>query len=229
MVDAGHGSDEGGRALALFDAAARHGAFHWTERRLYELTGAWAVAPAVPAEIRLHLFETSGQHAWHAQLWWDRLPVLAGVDRELWSRPAGRVVGPMLASLVPSSTSTEDRREGGDARGGEPGPHDDGGWPDLDTRLDGVGFLAVLCRLVLPRLGGSYRRHAEELVAATDRPSARALGFVLRDEAEQVDRGEEVLRALERDGAVKSTTGSVVQAYELAVRAIEQGEVLLPW
>lgn len=51
------------------------------ERRLFERLGAGAAASSTPAAVRL--LDAHAQHAaWRAAQWWDRLPVLAGVDRE---------------------------------------------------------------------------------------------------------------------------------------------------
>lgn len=83
----------------LLQAAERHGAYRWAERRLFELTGAWAAEATAP-EARIHLDVVSGQHAWHAELWADRLPVLDGVDREDLTGPAGPVLGPLFAELA---------------------------------------------------------------------------------------------------------------------------------
>jgi hypothetical protein len=76
--------------LTLAQAAERFGAYCWVERRLFELTGAWA-AEATPPEVRIHLDVVSGQHGWHAGLWADRLPVLDGVDHDALIRPGGPV------------------------------------------------------------------------------------------------------------------------------------------
>ena len=84
--------------LTLAQAAERFGAYCWVERRLFELTGAWA-AEAIPPEARIHLDVVSGQHGWHAGLWADRLPVLDGVDHDALIRPGGPAMGPLLDEL----------------------------------------------------------------------------------------------------------------------------------
>lgn len=85
--------------LTLAQAAERFGAYRWAEQRLFELTGAWA-AEATSPEARIHLDVVSGQHAWHAELWAARLPVLDGTDREALTRPAGPVLGPLLDEVA---------------------------------------------------------------------------------------------------------------------------------
>jgi hypothetical protein len=76
------------------------------EQRLFELSGAWAAEVTVP-EVQIHLDQVSGQHAWHAELWMARLPVLDGTDPEALTRPAGPAVGPLFDALVDSSGTVE--------------------------------------------------------------------------------------------------------------------------
>jgi hypothetical protein len=75
-----------GAARPLLATAELVGGYRWIERRLFELTGAWALDAGVPA-LQVHLSEASLQHAWHAELWEDRLPVLASVDQAALTRP----------------------------------------------------------------------------------------------------------------------------------------------
>jgi hypothetical protein len=152
------GGTGAGRPLTLHEAAARHGAYRWVEQRLHELTGRWSGAASVPPDVRVHMFEASAQHAWHAQLWADRLPVLAGMDPATWTRPAGPLLAPLLDAL--------------DAAGDGPPPV--------------VGALAALHRVVLPELLASYARHRLALGELADRPAIRALGLVARDEEDEL-------------------------------------------
>lgn len=67
--------------LTLDEAGARVGHLCWAERRLFEVLGAWA--PSTPElEAKLLLDRHSQHFAWRSTQWWDRLPVLAEVDRE---------------------------------------------------------------------------------------------------------------------------------------------------
>ena len=93
-------------ALTLDESARRYGAYAWAERRLFELTGAWAASEPTPA-VRIHLDVVSGQHAWHAGLWWDRLPALASVEPEALVRPWGPVLPPAFDALAASSDTVE--------------------------------------------------------------------------------------------------------------------------
>ena len=89
-------------ALRLAEAAQLAGAYRWTEHRLFELTGSWAGEEVEPA-VQMHLDEVSSQHAWHADVWAQRLPVLDDVDPDELTRPAGPALEPLLAVL---STTT---------------------------------------------------------------------------------------------------------------------------
>jgi hypothetical protein len=198
------GPPEDAGALTLAEAAARHGAYRWVERRLFELTGSWAVAPGLPAEARLLCFEASAQHAWHADLWEARLPVLAGVDRERLTRPVGPAVEPLLAGLAP------------------------GAW-DGDDETAGHRFLVGLARVVLPLLLVSYRGFGERLVPVADAPTVRALGLVVRDEDEELAAAQGVVDAVVRDP--EEVQQAAAWTRELGDPVSHEGgeDGLLPW
>ncbi len=70
--------------LDMHRAAALLGGYCAVERRLFELCGFLAADPEAEPGTQVALDALSGEHAWHAELWADRLPVLSGVDaREL--------------------------------------------------------------------------------------------------------------------------------------------------
>jgi hypothetical protein len=170
VADPGVAHDERG-ALTLQESARRHGAYRWVEQRLFELTGSWAAAPGLSDGGRVLLFEASASHAWHAELWEARLPVLAGVDPDGLTRPIGGAVEPLLASLEPG------------AFGG-------------DDETAGRRFLVGLARVVLPLLLVSYRRFGQRLVPVADRPAIRALTLVVRDVEEELRAAEAAADAL---------------------------------
>lgn len=74
-------------ATTLQDSARWAGSHRWTELRLFEILGQWVTSTALPA-AKLLFDGHSQHHAWRAAQWWDRLPVLAGVDRESLTTPA---------------------------------------------------------------------------------------------------------------------------------------------
>lgn len=204
------------RPLTLEEAAERHGAYRWIEQRLFALTGEWSARPGVPPAARLHLFEASAQHAWHAELWAERLPVLAQMDPDALTRPLGTAAGPLLAALEPSAPSAPDAK--GDAL--EPG---------VLARLEAARFLAGLHRVVLPALLASYGRHRERLSPVADGPSLRALAFVVSDEEAEVRVGEEIVREL-----AQARADGLADAADEAVRRLDallDGTVgdVVPW
>lgn len=82
-------------ALALEESAREAGRRCWMERRLFEILGAWVGATPEP-EARMLLDRHSQHHAWRAGQWWERLPVLADVERDLLCSPPD---GPLPSAL----------------------------------------------------------------------------------------------------------------------------------
>jgi hypothetical protein len=70
-----------GVPLTLGESARVMGHYRWVEMRLFEILGGWG--PEVPElEAKLLVATHAPHHAWHSSLWRDRLPELAGVDRD---------------------------------------------------------------------------------------------------------------------------------------------------
>ena len=140
------------------------------------------------AEVQVHLDEVSRQHAWHAELWAERLPVLDGVDpgRSPDPRPGGRA-----PPLRPG-------RRGHRLARGVPGGHPRAAAPTTGQRgLGVVQRLAGLYRVVLPRLLVTYGRPpGPGRCRWPDGPVIRALRLVRRDELEAWQAGERVLEEL---------------------------------
>ena len=72
--------------------------------------------------------------------------------------------------------------------------------------------LAVLSRLLLPRIVAGYRRHLELAAPVADGPATRALGLVVADEREAVRLGEDVLEHLARHDARASADAAAALA-----------------
>lgn len=152
--------------LELHAAAARAGGHCWVERRLFERLGAGAAGASTPAAVRL--LDAHAQHAaWRAAQWWDRLPVLAGLDRDALVAPP-----PGWEALF------------AEPDGPAPGPGD-------GPRL------AVAYRRWLPRLARVYARHLEEASPVADGPTIRTLRMVLEDVRADWSAGEYRLQDLE--------------------------------
>jgi hypothetical protein len=86
-------------ATNLEESARRAGTHQWAESRLFEILGGWVATTPEP-EVKV-MFERHGSHcAWRATQWWDRLPVLADVERSsLCIAPPGPAA-PVLERLA---------------------------------------------------------------------------------------------------------------------------------
>ncbi len=124
----------------------------------------------IPA-VQVQVDGQSMRHAWHAELWAERLPVLAGVDTERLSVPS-RPTQAVFAALE------------GEGLPGAEGP------PGALQRL------AALYRVILPRLVTSYVRHLRIASPITDGPVTRALRLVLHDEMDDWHDGERLVQRL---------------------------------
>ena len=79
----------------------------WVESRMFEILGSW-VESTTEVEAKLMLDRHSRHHAWRAGQWWERLPVLADVDRDGLLHSAARHPWdePLRAVSAMSSTVT---------------------------------------------------------------------------------------------------------------------------
>jgi hypothetical protein len=87
--------------LLLDEAVRLVGGHLWAESRLFETIGGWVASTDEP-EAKLLFDRHSQHHAWRAQQWWDRLPVLADIERERLIQPptpAAAGAGAALAGL----------------------------------------------------------------------------------------------------------------------------------
>jgi hypothetical protein len=170
-------------------AAALVGEYRWIEHALYVLLGRW-VAEAPLAQVQVHLDAESMRHAWHAELWAERLPVLSGTDPDRLTIPSvpAAAVFALLGASIPLAV----------ARLGDDRSVDAGDDPDAAaTELPGMlPRLAGLYRVVLPRLVVSYERHLAATAEPTDGPVIRALRLILNDEIEDWRAGEHLIERL---------------------------------
>jgi hypothetical protein len=67
--------------LLLDEGARWAGGHRWVESRLFEILGSW-VPTTDDVDAKLLFDRHSQHHAWRAAQWWERLPVLADVDRD---------------------------------------------------------------------------------------------------------------------------------------------------
>jgi len=191
-------------ALPLEEQARVVGAYQWIERRLFEVLGGWVATEAV-AEARLAFDVYSRQHAWHAELWAERLPVLDGLDPATLTLPPSVEVDRLLALLA----------------GAAPGQASVAG----GTLLRLVG----LARVVLPRLIAGYGLHLRRAALVADGPVVRSLRLVVHDEIEAWQETETLVQTLvDRPHDIAVVTAHQ-QAMEEVLAGIGPGLVPWPW
>lgn len=146
--------------FTLEESARRLGQYRWVELALFETLGGW-VATVPEDEVRAWLSVRSHRHAWHAELWEQRLPQLRGYDLDTLTAPANREMERFVASL------------------NEPKGDD-----QTIEKLVGV------YRVLLPYLVAAYLYHLDQSSPVADGPTMRALELILRDEQEDWRDGE---------------------------------------
>lgn len=92
--------------LSLEESAARAGAHRWSEGRLFEVLGSWVSSTFEPP-IKLMFDRHSQHHAWRAAQWWERMPVLADVDRGALTAPGSPAEAAAADHLVGLGTTIE--------------------------------------------------------------------------------------------------------------------------
>jgi hypothetical protein len=201
--------------LSLGATAVLVGEYRWIENILYGMLGNW-VADMPVAAVKIHLDAQSLRHAWHADLWADRLPVLNSAD------PAG------LTTPSPRSAALFAAMDGVVAIGNQPGST----WPPAGQEPAGrpgvLPRLAGLYRVVLPRLVTSYERHLRVVSPVTDGPVGRALRLVLNDEIEDWHAGERLVQRLVTRPHDVVAVHEFLQWLESAVVGVGHGSGLVP-
>ncbi len=197
------------------------GGYQWVERRLFEVLGAWVGSEPVP-EAQLLFDVYSLQHAWHAELFADRLPTLDSIDPATLTVPPTAGVDRALLVLAGGMRHPDGEPNGAPGAGTE----GDEGRPALTAggtllRLVGLG------RVVLPRLVSGYGRHLRRLSPVAEAPLHRALRLVLRDELDQWQAVEMLTESLLR----RPNDIAVVSGYQqhLEQMVAEAGAGLVPW
>ena len=200
-----------GPALALEVQARLVGSYQWVERRLFEVLGSWVGSEPVPeAQVLFDVY--SQQHAWHAELFADRLPALDSVDPATLMVPPSAEVDRMLGVLAGGGP----RRR---APGADGGPHRRATGGDVPA-----GGHAAAPRGHGPRgaAPAGHRLHAAISVGCRPSPTRRctaALRLVLRDEVEQWQAVEALTQALLRRPTTWPWCGGHQQRLEADHRA----------
>jgi hypothetical protein len=173
----------------LQEGAARAGGHCWVERRLFEVLGAWG-ASVGGAQVKILLDRHSQHAAWRAGQWWERLPVVAGIDRQALMAPP----------------------PGWEALLGAAGSHLPA--PDGDAAL-----LAVAYRVALPRLLTRYRAHQAAATPVADGPVLRTLVQATGDAAADWEEGEAAVQVLLVDDDAVTAAAAALGAAERRVLA----------
>ena len=206
-----------GPALSLDAQARLVGSYLWVERRLFEVLGSWVASEPVPeAQVLFDVY--SQQHAWHAELFADRLPALDSVDPDTLVLPPSAEVDRMLNVLAGVVPDDEHSSPDGALLGREGAGTPAGG---TLPRLVGTG------RVVLSRLVTGYTFHLRRVSTVAEAPMARCLRLVLRDETEQWQALEALTQALlRRPHDVAVVTGHQQRLEAMIAGA---GAGLVPW
>ena len=155
----------------LFDvetAARRLGHYKWFEMRLFEIAGGWvALTPEV--DVKARLGANCSHHAWHAELFHQRLPELADLHPAGLTAPANeevaRFVDALAAPVEPSRT---------------------------------LERLVGLYRVAVPWAASAYTFHLNRSSTVADAPTMRVLQLVLADLAADERDGEMLIQSLLR-------------------------------
>ncbi|HUO47625.1 MAG TPA: hypothetical protein VMU09_02205, partial [Acidimicrobiales bacterium] len=182
------------------------GAYQWIERRTFEVLGAWVATEGV-AQARVLFDVQSQQHAWHAELFAERMPSIEGTDAASYVLPPTAEVDRLFASV-----------------GGGPGaPGDAARGASGGTLLRLVG----LSRVLLPRLIAGYGLHLARCAPVADAPLSRALRLALRDDLEAWQATEATVQSLVRRPHDLAVVTAHQQALEELVAGTGTG--LVPW
>ena len=150
--------------------------YKWAEQQLSAALGGWgATIPELDVKTLLgrHTFE----HAWHADLWRQRLPELRETNEDRAEPPNDE-----FRRFMDELTSPDDH--------------------DLT-----IEKLAGVYRVLLPHLLAVYTFHAKVTSDIVDAPTIRLLGFMLDDDHRQLVEGEMLLQDLARSPELRERAG----------------------
>jgi hypothetical protein len=143
------------------------GAYCWVEKRIFEVSGAWATGTEdgpdgrLQPALRVWCAGVSRRHGVLAARWAERLPVRAGVDRAALVRPPS---GPLAEAFAA-----------------------------LDAAPDHRAGAAVLIGTVLPGLQAFYDAHRQTPNPVTEASVLQVLAGAHRELAEEIRGGRALL------------------------------------
>ena len=150
--------------------------YKWAEERISAALGGW-VATIPELDVKAMLGPHCYQHAWHADLWRERLPELKEPN-EHRSEPGNEA----FVTFMDELTSPDD--------------------PDLT-----VEKLAGIYRVLVPHLLAVYTFHRHVTSDIVDAPTVRLLGFMLDDDHRQLVEGEMMIQDLASDPKLRERAG----------------------
>ena len=153
-------------AAGIEDLARRIGHYVWTESMLFEVLGGWATEVPEP-DVKVFVGTHCHRHAWHAELWRQRLPELRELDPQRLIVPANDEMARFADTLVTPQAPEQT-----------------------------VEKLAGVYRVLLPRCVSAYTSHRDLVDDRTDAPTGRVLDLVLRDQLDEWRDGELLLQSL---------------------------------
>lgn len=152
--------------FSLEETARRVGHYRWVEMRLFEALGGW-VATVPETDVKTMLGRHANHHAWHSELWTERLPELRAFDVDELTEPPNAAMQRFVEELA------------------EP-----------EDRGLTVEKLVGAYRVLLPHKIAAYTFHRSAASSVTDAPLLRSLDFVLQDETSGWRDGEMLLQRL---------------------------------
>jgi hypothetical protein len=176
----------------LHDRSRRIGVWAWCERQLFAALGSWAQTTPDPA-VAVFFGEMARRHAWHAELFFDRLPELASVDAE---------------QLVVASGPATEALFDAVAAAGESASHED---------HSALVRIVAVHRVALPLLVGEYQAARSTVSAVAEPALGRALDLVLRDDQEEWARAQPLLGRLLGDAEAARSAADQQLRLELLV------------
>jgi hypothetical protein len=159
----------------LHDRSRRIGVWSWCEQQLFGVLGDWATSTPDPT-VAVFFGEMARRHAWHSQLFFERLPELASVDAEQLVAAPGRATDALFDAVSAAA---------GDA--------------DSDRGVSTLVRFVAAYRVVLPLLVGEYQTARTTVSVVAEPALGRALDLVLRDDQEEWARAQPLFAGLLTD------------------------------
>ncbi len=150
--------------------------YKWVEQQLSAALGGW-VATIPELDVKAMLGPHCYQHAWHADLWRQRLPELREAN-EHRAEPANEAFAEFMTELM--------------------SPDD----PDAT-----VEKLVGVYRVLVPHLLAVYSFHQRVTSDIVDAPTVRSLKFMIDDDVEQFITAEMMIQDLARTTKLRTRAG----------------------